>query len=377
MFQWFISIFCLHIQFILASFDLSRRDSFITHRAFCDALAEENSKVNQGIMGSLGPNLSAQLPDLMSTMPISTNTNTSMGLSEFNNPLKSLPQDLVPIPFKPMNMAAVAGMFSSSSGNLFGSPRSMPSSSSGLQLSSNSSPSGYNYHQDSKNFGQISGSAQMSATALLQKAAQMGATATNSMNSPMMQKTFVSSMAGPDQISGPGHGPGPRPTSNVHSYDNFQSPNEQFNGGFATQLMQKSPQEVAQLFDGGGPGGSAVSDMVMYGGMLMGGDQNPATAGFLKNVLEVQEGSDQSSGLVHGRNSNIMARSHQTRLGGGNDMTTVDFLGVGGSRPQNLHDQRLELEAMNQQRMQVMHNPFHQQLSHGDSDVEKPLYNTF
>ncbi|KAI3449518.1 hypothetical protein Pfo_006183 [Paulownia fortunei] len=352
----------------------SRRDSFITHRAFCDALAEENSKVNQGMMASLGTNLQAEMPDLMSTMPISTNTNTSMGISEFSNPLKSLPQELLPIPFKPMNMAAAAGMFSSSSGTLFGSPRSLPSSSSGLQLSSNSSPSGYNYHQDNKNMGQISGSAHMSATALLQKAAQMGATATNSMNSPMIQKTFVSSMAGPDQISVPG----PRPTSNLHSYDNFQSQNEQsspFNGGFATQLMQKSTQEVGQLFESGGPGGSAVSDMMMYGGMLMGSDQNSA-AGFLKNVVEVQEESDQSSGLVHGRNNNIMART-PTRLGGGNAMTTVDFLGVGGSRPQNLHDQRLELEAMNQQRMQVMHNPFHQQLSHGDSDVEKPLYNTF
>ncbi|KAK6115028.1 hypothetical protein DH2020_007297 [Rehmannia glutinosa] len=340
----------------------SRRDSFITHRAFCDALAEENSKVNQGIMGSMGPNLEAQMPDLMSTMPISTNT--SMGLSEFNNPLKSLPQELVPIPFKPMNMAAAAGMFSTSSGNLFGSPRSIPSSSSGLQLSSNSSPSGYNYHQDNK-FGPISGSPNMSATALLQKAAQMGATASNSMNSPMIQKTFVTSMAGPDQISGPGS----RPTSNLQSYDNFQSPNDQFNGGF----MQKNTQEVAaQLFDGGG---SAMSDMMMYGGMLM-GNQNPAV-GFLKNVVEVQEDSDQSCGLVHGRGNNNMGRT-PTRLGG-NAMTTVDFLGVGGSRAKNVHDQRLEMEAMNQQRMQVMqsNNPFQQQLSHGDSDAEKPLYNTF
>ncbi|KAL8530868.1 hypothetical protein ACS0TY_007773 [Phlomoides rotata] len=337
----------------------SRRDSFITHRAFCDALAEENSKVNQNMMG---PHLSAQLPDLMSTMPISTNT--SMGLSDFTNPLKALQQELVPIPFKPMHMTPAPGMFS---GNLFGIPRSMSSSSSGLQLSSNSTPSGYNYHPDSKNLGQISGSAQMSATALLQKAAQMGATATNSMNSPMMQKTFVgTTMAGPDHISGPG----PRSGSTLHSYDNFQSQNEQsspFSGGFAAQLMHKSPQD--QLFEGGGPGGSAMSDMVMYGGMLLGGgDQNHPATEFLKNVLEVQEGSDQNS---------MMGRT-PARLGGGgggeDNMTTVDFLGVGGSRAQNLHDQRLEMEAMNQQRMQ---NPFHQHLPHGDSDAEKPLYNTF
>ncbi|XP_057782375.1 zinc finger protein GAI-ASSOCIATED FACTOR 1-like [Salvia miltiorrhiza] len=299
----------------------SRRDSFITHRAFCDALAEENNKVNQGIMGSLGPNLSAQLPDLMSTMPISsnTNTNTSMAMSGFSNPLKSLPQDLLPIPFKPMNMAAGTGMFSSASGNLFGSPRNMPSSSSGLQLSSNSSPTGYNYHQDSKNLGQIFGSAQMSATALLQKAAQMGATATNS---PMMQKNFVSTMA-----AGPAARPGP--------YENFHG--EQFNGGFAAQLMQKGPQE---LFEGG-------ADMVMYGGMLMDQNINPGGGGgggggFLKNMVE-------GSGVEMN----------------GNDMTTVDFLGVGGSRV--AHDQ------INQQRMQVMqsNNPFHHH--HAESDVD----NTF
>ncbi|GFP85632.1 zinc finger protein nutcracker, partial [Phtheirospermum japonicum] len=276
----------------------SRRDSFITHRAFCDALAQENSKVKVN---------QAQMPD---HMPITTNTNTSTGLSEFTNPLKSL----VPIPLiKPMNMA---GMFSStSSGTLFGnSPRSIPSSSSGLQ-----------------------------------KAAQMGATASNSMNSPMMQKTFVSSMAGPDQVYGPG------PISNVHTFDNFQSPNDE------------SP-----LFNGG----SAVSDMMMmYGGMLI-GNQNPVV-GFLESAVEVQEESDQNSGIVHGSN-NIMRRS-PTRLGGV-AMTTVDFLGVGGSGPQNLHDQGMDLEVMNQRRMQVLMNnndPFHLQISQGDSDVEKPLYNTF
>ncbi|KAJ6972992.1 hypothetical protein NC653_033352 [Populus alba x Populus x berolinensis] len=111
---------------------------------------------------------------------------------------QELPQELVPIPFKSMNMAG--GMFSSSSGTLFGSQRSISSTSS-LQLSSKDS-SGLHYLQDNKNGCPISASAHMSATAMLKKAAQMGATASNSINSPVMQKSFASSMAGPhDQLS--------------------------------------------------------------------------------------------------------------------------------------------------------------------------------
>ncbi|KAL0457976.1 UNVERIFIED_CONTAM: hypothetical protein Slati_0424800 [Sesamum latifolium] len=58
---------------------------------------------------------------------------------------------------------------------------------------------------------------------------------------------------------------------------------------------------------------------------------------------------------------------------------TVDFMGVGGSTAHIVRDQRLELEAVYQERMQVNHNPFHQQLfHHGDShDVGKPSYNMF
>ncbi|CAK9175958.1 unnamed protein product [Ilex paraguariensis] len=362
----------------------SRRDSFITHRAFCDALAEENNKVNQGLMNSMGSNLQGQMPDLMSSMPI--NSNTSMGVSEFNNydlknPLKSPPQELIPTPFKPMNMAG--GMFSSSSGTLLGGPRNVSSSSSGLQLSSNS-PSSFNYLQDAKNGGQLSGSAHMSATALLQKAAQMGATASNNMNSSMMQKSFVSNMAGPDQISSsrpPSYGGIQQHDS---SYENFQTHPDQSTlvgingGGFTTQLLQKNQQEVSQLFDSGSAT-SAMNDMGLFSGMLMaggGGDQNH---GFMKNL----ENEDNSSSLIHGRTAIRRSPTSPSGFGGkagrGNDMLTVDFLGIGGSRPPNFHEQqqqqqRLDLEAMSQQRMQVM-DPFHQQLSHGDSAMEKSMWN--
>uniref|UniRef100_A0A161Y382 BIRD-IDD transcription factor fourth C2HC zinc finger domain-containing protein n=1 Tax=Daucus carota subsp. sativus TaxID=79200 RepID=A0A161Y382_DAUCS len=337
---------------------LCRRDSFITHRAFCDALAEENSKVNQGLMNSMGSNLQAQMPhELLSSMPNST----SMAMTEFNNnydnksPMKSLPSDLVA--FKPMNMAG--GMFSTSSGTLFGGQRNnAPSSSSGLQLSSNS-PASFNGQ------GQVSGTAHMSATALLQKAAQMGATASNSINSPMMQKSFVSSMAGP-MMQSPGN----------NSYENFQTQPDQTTmvgitpgGAYGNaQMLQKGPQEVAQMFGSGPANSPTMSDMGMFSDMLMGNDQQNH-AGFIKNT-----GNQDNDGTM---GWNTTGPSRFGGLGGpagvappgggsgGNDMLTVDFLGIGGgSRPPNVHEQ--------QQRMQ-MANPF-QQLSHAESDMEKPIW---
>ncbi|KAH8517387.1 hypothetical protein Peur_048569 [Populus x canadensis] len=366
----------------------SRRDSFITHRAFCDALAEENNKVNQGVMANMGSNLQNQMPELMSSMPLSANTSTSIGIPDFNcfdpkNPLKSLPQELLPIPFKSMNMAGA--MFSSSSGTLFGSPRSISSTSS-LQLSSNGS-SGLHYLQDNKNGCQISATAHMSATALLQKAAQMGATASNSINSPMMQKSFASSMAGPDQLS----------SIRSSTYGGIQQHNTSYDdlppqasdqtsmagmingvGGFNNQPLQRGPQEMSQIFDTAGTGSSAMNDMAMFASMFMSNDQNP---GFIKNMEQEDSGT---SGLMHGRNA-LMERNPTgpSRFVGtpieGGDMMTRDFMGIGGARPTNFQDQqqqhqpRLEMEAMSQhQRMQMM-NPYQQQQpSLREPAMEKP-----
>ncbi|XP_044501947.1 zinc finger protein GAI-ASSOCIATED FACTOR 1-like [Mangifera indica] len=364
----------------------SRRDSFITHRAFCDALAEENNKVTQGLMNNIRSNMRSQMPELMSSMPLNSAAIKSIGISDFNNfdpknPLKSLPQDLVPIPFKPMNMGA--GMFSSSSGPLFGAPRNISSSSSTLQLSSNAA-SGFNYLQDSKNGSQIWGTAHMSATALLQKAAQMGATASNSINSPMMQKSFSSSVTSPDLLSSikpPSYGAIQQHNT---SYEHFPSQPDQSNmvgingGAFTSHITPKTPQEISQFFDTG-TGSQAMNDMGMFTSMYMSGEQNQ----FLKNMEH--EDSSVSSSSIQGRPG--IERSSSTgpsRFGGssgGGGMMTLDLLGIGGPRLAHLHEQqhnqlhhqRTDLEAMSQQIMPIM-NPFHQQLSLGDSAIEKHIW---
>ncbi|RDX63689.1 Protein indeterminate-domain 2, partial [Mucuna pruriens] len=235
-----------------------RRDSFITHRAFCDALSEENKRgLTSGIMaGKLQNN---ELPDFMGTMPLSSSSNNS-SVPELNKSME---------------------MFSTTSGTLFGGPKIMsyhhPSSST-LQLSSNNSPV-LNY---------ASASAHMSATALLHKAAQIGVTASNSINS---------------------------------SYHPFNPPHV--------------------------PANQLISDMGMFTPIFVGSSDH--SQGFIKNVQQ------EVGAFIHGRD---VAQGYPMRFGVSADITTVhDFLGVGGATsPQKQQQQRLELEALIQQRLQIMNH---------------------
>nr|DAD38019.1 TPA_asm: hypothetical protein HUJ06_008660 [Nelumbo nucifera] len=378
----------------------SRRDSFITHRAFCDALADENNKVNQGLVSSFGRSLPGQVSELMSSMPINTTNNASMGISEFNhphakNPLKPLANDLMSMPLKSLNMAG--GMFSSSAGALLGSPRGINSSSSCLQLCANSSSS-FDGLNDTKNGRHLVGSAYMSATALLQKAAQMGATASSNINSSVMQKSFLSGMTGTDQLSGlrpSAYGGMQQDNSSYNHIQQQQTDHSQLaaieGGGFSSQFLQKSTQETSsstQLFveTTAGVQSSEMNDMGIFSGMFVGGDQNH---GFLKNIE--QENCSSTVMPSQGRNINLGLEIPPTRLNpagpsirfGGNsggDTMTVDFLGIGGSGLRNLQEQQhqrqqqgLEFEAISQRRLQGLHQ-LQQQISHGQAAMEKPMW---
>ncbi|KAE8010223.1 hypothetical protein FH972_006610 [Carpinus fangiana] len=282
----------------------SRRDSFITHRAFCDALSDENNKAKQGILSTMGASLQGQaVSELISSIPINNNPRSSSGLTsgfdqtdhhhhhhDAKAPL-SLPQ-------KPLHMTA---------GNLFSNnPRSLSSSSPhSLQPSMNSSSI------FEGNGHLFPGSALMSATALLQKAAQMGATASASgMNCQLMQNNFVTSMAPPS----------------------FGAMQPQMNDqSFANQFIdQKGGQhEISPQFlnANGMLDNLGLSNMAMLNGLL---DQNNA---LLKNMKH-DSSINGNINVLHGGNSNGATVSR--------DMTTVDFLGLGGGplRRGNSHEKQ-------------------------------------
>ncbi|KAL6145082.1 hypothetical protein ACLB2K_055770 [Fragaria x ananassa] len=210
----------------------SRRDSFITHRAFCDALAEETARVNavsnihnnampsninyHHYMGNnassllLGPPNMSQLQFSSIFKPISSNdtpdamSQTSRSLSLWMGQGSNGTHEEMTA--NNHHHQHQLGSVSSSAGSIFGDPNNIsvscsepPPPSDHYQLNwvlgSNNklSPSNNAHHQDQLTITSMSSaanslpslythqmpSANMSATALLQKAAQIGATSTD------------------------------------------------------------------------------------------------------------------------------------------------------------------------------------------------------
>ncbi|GKB57656.1 indeterminate-domain 12-like protein [Tanacetum coccineum] len=119
----------------------SRKDSFVTHRAFCDALTEENYRMNQKVLESPQAN---------------TNNMMRSEFSHDSNHEKSMSNDFDPILFN--QRALTRPCFISSSGE--------------------------------PNNSLMSAGAYTSATALLQKAAEMGAKVSDNTIAPILLRGF-------------------------------------------------------------------------------------------------------------------------------------------------------------------------------------------
>ncbi|KAK7381764.1 hypothetical protein VNO80_00311 [Phaseolus coccineus] len=153
----------------------SRRDSFITHRAFCDALAEESARAITGTANN------QPLPP----QPSSSHHHHHMSLQTQFNPqnlhafsMKKEQQGFNVRPEVPPWLAppTTVDQLSSSPSIMFSPPphRENPNPSLGPTLAAYQSVPSASPH--------------MSATALLQKAAQMGATMSRSGSSPAMAR---------------------------------------------------------------------------------------------------------------------------------------------------------------------------------------------
>ncbi|KAG4997484.1 hypothetical protein JHK85_028923 [Glycine max] len=282
-----------------------KRDSFITHRAFCDALAEENNKANEGQLPKIGPNLQCQqIPNLVSSLPINTNSivpnPAQMGgtTSEFNHadhkhPL-SLPHELMPMPAqKPFNNNMAAGTVFT---------RSLSSTSSpSLQLSSNMF--------DENGLHLAAGSPHMSATALLQKAAQMGATLTE-------KSTFATNMAPPSfgvlQQHHHHQQPNGQPFTNQYMHSGHHHQQQEVN--ISTQYSFGSA-------NGMGGGSVGMNGVDMFNAIL---DQSKA----LSKIIEQNNNRSSSGGTTNGGSSSAINNVAGSK--GSGDVMTLDFLGIGG-----------------------------------------------
>ncbi|KAE8723407.1 Protein indeterminate-domain 2 [Hibiscus syriacus] len=139
----------------------SRKDSFVTHRAFCYALTEEEYKGNHGLASTEGM-LQRQAQEMFtSSMPYSdssSNANTMMNLSVSNeNTNRSL---------RPLSLNSTGVMLSGNLHQIFNPSTSLAST---LAI----------------------GSTCASATALLQKAAAMGAKISDNTIAPIVLRGFT------------------------------------------------------------------------------------------------------------------------------------------------------------------------------------------
>ena len=248
---------------------LYRKDSFVTHRAFCDALTEENYMANQNISNT-GGMLQNHAQELFISSMLSSdscsNTNTAMNSSISNENIGNS--------LKPMSLNSAGAMIS---GNI--DPIFNPRTSGTCFITGGGSNA----------FPMAIGSCYTSATALLQKAAEMGAKISDNSIAPILLRgsTGYSTATGSMNLS---------------------------------RYVQDSSSVVGNM----GPitmtnNGSLLEDQVTNDKTLDTGKQRP-------NYTVSQSGLLPSTLSMHSENRHAGDLLRQVHVGG--EKMTVDFLGV-------------------------------------------------
>lgn len=161
----------------MLSTPIHRKDSFVTHRAFCDASTEENNRMDQNLTafgGGMSQNQTQEALNPLLPGDSSSNIDPMMNLS-FNT--EDMDTSLRPLSLNSAGvvMPTIVDPFN----NARASPACMASIGGSNSLASLSMASAYT-----------------SATALLQKAAEMGANISDNTISPILYRGFSGYSAG-------------------------------------------------------------------------------------------------------------------------------------------------------------------------------------